>query len=72
MGREASFEKRVECLTTSNAYEKSSAITWTYGSLSSIEVEACKRDITAAVMKPVVRKACWSARPVESGALLRK
>ena len=53
------------------AFEKSSAITWTYGSLSSIEVTVCKRDITAAVVEPVGRKACWSARPVESGAVLR-
>ena len=65
---EGSELRKERGVSTSKTFEKSSAITWTYmyGSLSSIEVTVCKRDITAAVVEPVGRKACWSARPVES------
>ena len=52
------MEKRVECLATSNAFEKSRARTWTKGSVAKWEVTVYTRDTTAAVVEPEGRKAC--------------
>jgi len=52
----------VECRKVSNAFEKSSEMTMTYGSVSSRLVTELSKEMMAAVVEPVGRNANWSAK----------
>ena len=66
----ASFPKCVECRTVSNALLKSRHRTMTYGFVVSMCVTVWKRWMSAAVVKPVGRKAYWSSIDRVGGAVI--
>jgi hypothetical protein len=61
----ASFAKRVDCCTVSNALLKSNAMTMTYGFVRSKLVIVLIMEMSAAIVEPVGRKANWSLEEVK-------
>jgi len=59
----------VECRTVSNVFDKSKAMTTTYGLDRSRSVTVCKRVMMAASVEPVGRNANWSENFNDGGGL---